>query len=242
MCRLDIPKEQRGRIASVGKHQLKQIIHRGGAIRPTTPRVMDYKNLSASEKIEQVREYRAYKEERPYVAVYLTALRQNDRQRIDEYESFGDDPRHIIMNRRAYDRGQLFGFTAKTMNQYGWLENADFTDVERIEFIDRKGWAAHNNIIIGQGANGKWSCGVSYSTGGSGGGYGLGIWGKIFNNRKECLTAALRELLNRHAEQRERLKNDPTNFNSTLSNIIVKQVYAMLQETTVAKQLTLLFN
>jgi hypothetical protein len=52
----------------------------------------------------------------------------------------------------------------------------------------------------------------------------------------------LQELLNLHAEQRERLKDDPTNFNATLSNIVVKQVHAMLQETTVAKQLTLFFN
>jgi hypothetical protein len=203
---------------------------------------MEYRILSASEKIGQVREYRPYKEERQYMAAYLTALRRNDRQTIDEYESFGDDPRHIIMNRRAYDRGQLFGFTQKTMNQYGWLENAGFTDVERIEFIDRKGWAAFNYITIGQGANGKWTYGASYSTGGSGGGYGLGIWGKVCNSRKECLTAALRELLSRHAEQRERLKNDPSNFNPTLSNFVVKQVQAMLQETTAAKQLTLLFN
>lgn len=116
---------------------------------------MDYKKLSISEKIEQVREYRPYREERPYMAVYLKALHRNDQQTIDEYESFDDNPRQIIMNRRAYDRGQLFGFTQKTMNQYGWLENADFTDVERIEFIDRKGWAAFNYITIGQGANGK---------------------------------------------------------------------------------------
>lgn len=167
---------------------------------------MDYKNLSVSEKIEQVRQYRPYKEERRYMAVYLTALRRNDRKTVDEYESFGDDPRHIMMNRRAYYRGQLFGFTAKTMNKHGWLENAEFTNVERIEFIDRKGWVAFNYVTIGQGANGKWSYGASYSTGGSGGGYGLGIWGEVCNNRKECLTAALRELLSRHARQRERLK------------------------------------
>jgi hypothetical protein len=111
---------------------------------------MDYKKLSASEKIEQVRQYRPYKEERQYIAVYLTALRRNDRQTIDEYESFGDDPRRIIMNRRAYDRGQLFGFSAKTLNQYGWLENAEFIGVERIEFIDHKGWAAFNYVTIGQ--------------------------------------------------------------------------------------------
>ena len=176
------------------------------------------------------------------MAVYLIALRRNDRKTIDEYESFGDDPRHIIMNRRAYDRGKLFGFTRKILNQCGWLENAEFTNVEQIEFIDRKGWAAFNYVIIGQGANGKWSYGASYSTGGSGGSYGLGIWGKIYNNRKECLTAALRELLSRHARQRERLKNDPTNFNPTLSNTVVRQVETILQEMTVARQLTLLFS
>jgi hypothetical protein len=203
---------------------------------------MDYKKLSVSEKIEQVRQYRPYKEERRYMAIYLIALRRNDRKTIDKYERFGDNPRHIIMNRRAYDRGQLFGFTAKTLNEHGWLENAKFTNVEQIEFIDRKGWAAFNYVTIGQGANGKWSYGASYSTGGSGGGYGLGIWGKVYNNRKECLTAALRELLSRHAQQRERLKNDPTNFNPTLSNTVVRQVETMLQEMTAARQLTLLFS
>jgi hypothetical protein len=203
---------------------------------------MNYKNLSTPKKIEQVQEYRLCKEERPYMAAYLIALRRNDRQIIDEYESFGNDPCKIIRNRRAYDRGQLFGFTAKTLNEHGWLENVEFTNVEQIEFINRRDRAAHNHITIGQGVNGKWSYGASYSTGGSGGGYGLGIWGEIFNNRKECLTAALRELLIRHAQQRERLKNDPSNFNPTLSNAVVKQVKAMLQETIAGKQLRLLFN
>ena len=100
---------------------------------------MDYKNLSASEKIEQVREYRPYREERPYMAVYLKALHRNDQRTIDEYESFGDNPRQIIMNRRAYDQQQKFGFTGKTLNEYGWLERPVFTEVEETEFIDRKG-------------------------------------------------------------------------------------------------------
>ena len=203
---------------------------------------MDYKYLSASEKIEQLLEYRACKEERQYVALYLSALRDNDLQTVEEFESFGNSTRHIIMNRRAYDRGQLFGFIQKTMNESGWLDNARFRNVERIEFIDCKAWAALNYITIGEGANGKWSYGASYSTGGSGGGYGLGIWGEIFNNRKECLKVALQEILNRHTRQRERLKDDPTNFNPTLSNTVVKQVQTMLQETIVAKQLTLFFN
>jgi hypothetical protein len=146
------------------------------------------------------------------------------------------------MNRRAYDRGLAFGFTGRALNEHGWLEHPQFANVEHIEFIDRKGWAAHNYVTIGRGANGKWSYGANYSTGNGGGGYGLGIWGKVFDNRKECLAAALKELINRHGEQRERLKDDTCgNFNPTLSNKVVGQVTAMLNELTVAKQLTLSF-
>lgn len=83
---------------------------------------MEYRNLQVNEKIEQVRQYRPYREERRYMATYLKALRQNNRQLTEEYESFGDSPRQIIMNRRAYDRGQLFGFIEKHFSPYGWLQ------------------------------------------------------------------------------------------------------------------------
>jgi len=56
------------------------------------------------------------------MATYLKALRQNKRQITDEYESFGDSPHQIIMNRRTYDRGQLFGFTEKHFSPYDWLQ------------------------------------------------------------------------------------------------------------------------
>ncbi len=201
---------------------------------------MDYIKLSASEKIEQVRQYRPYKEERRYMAVYLTALRQNDRQTIDEYESFGNEPQYIIMNRRAYNRGQLFGFTAKTLDKHGWLKNAEFANVERIEFIDRKGWAAFNYVTIGQGANGKWSYGVSYSTGGWGHCYGLSVWGKIFDNRKDCLKAALSEILYGHREAAAQLKNDTCgNFNAQHSKEVVRQVKDLLDELTGRKAVQL---
>jgi hypothetical protein len=203
---------------------------------------MDYRNLSIEEKTTQVQEYRPCGAEKKHQAAYLTALLSGDTKQIAEYETFGDSPRKIIMNLNSYEQAQVFGFTGREFNEYGWLENARFTNVGHIEFFHKKDWAAHNYITIGRGANGKWSYGAGYSTGGTGGGYGLGIWGKVFDSRKECLAAALRELLDRHAEQRKRHPNDDCNFNSTLSNTIVKQVTAMLTELTVAKQLTLLFN
>ena len=203
---------------------------------------MDYRNLSIAEKIERVQEYRAYGAEKKHQAAYLNALQASDTQQIAEYEAFGDTPRQIIMNLNSYQQAQTFEFTGREFNEYGWLANAHFTNVEHIEFFHKKGWAAHNYITIGRGANGKWSYGASYSTGGAGGGYGLGIWGKMFDNRKECLAAALRELSDRHEQERKRHPKDDCNFNSTLSNTIVKQVTVMLSELTVAKQLTLLFN
>jgi len=145
------------------------------------------------------------------------------------------------MNLHSYQQAQVFGFTDRKFNEYGWLENAHFTNVEHIEFPHKKDWAVSNHITIGRGANGKWRYGASYSTGGAGGGYGLGIWGKIFDSRKECLAAALQELSDRHAEQRKRHPKDDCNFNSTISNTIVKQVTVMLNELTVAKQLALSF-
>lgn len=54
-----------------------------------------------------------------------------------------------------------------------------------------------NHISIGRGINGKWSYGASYSCNTSGGGYGLGVWGKIFNDRKSYLISALQELMDK---------------------------------------------
>lgn len=201
---------------------------------------MEYRDLQLNEKIERVRQYRPYREERPYKATYLVALLQDNQQLINEYESFGDCPRQIIMNHREYDRGMLFGFTEKQFSSYGWLQNSNFTEREEIKFIHKQGWAATNHLTIGQGKNGKWSFGVSYSSGGWGHGSGLSVWGKIFNTRKECLKAALTEMLDGHREASEKLKNDTCgNFNAQYSKEVVQQVKSLLDELTGRKAVQL---
>jgi len=194
---------------------------------------MEYRDLQVSEKIEQVLQYWQYSEERQSVANYLNALRQNNQQLIEEYESFGGSPRQIIMNRRAYDRGQLFGFTEKLFSQYGWLQNGTFAEKEEIRFIHKQGWAATNHLTIGQGENGKWTYGVSYSTGSWGHCYGLSVWGRVFDSRKECLKAALQEILDGHRDAAERLKDDTCgNFNAQYSKEVTRQVKNLLDEQT----------
>lgn len=201
---------------------------------------MEYRDLQISEKIERVRLYRPYREERRYMVTYLLALRQDNQQLINEYESFGDCPRQIIMNHREYDRGMLFGFTEKQFSSYGWLQNSTFTEREEIKLIHKQGWAAANHLTIGRGNNGKWSFGVSYSTGGWGFGSGLCVWGKIFDDRKECMKAALIKILEGHRDAAERLKNDTCgNFNAQYSKEVVRQVKNLLDELTGRKAVQL---
>jgi hypothetical protein len=200
---------------------------------------MEYRDLSKYEKLAQVEELNFCHAERHSAAVYLKALWLNDTQRLNEYESLGDTPRQFLMNKREYDKGLLFGFTEKKFNEYGWLSNAKFTEQERIEFFHKKGWVAHNYLILGKGLNGKWTYGASYSTGGAGGGYGISVWGKIFDSRKACLAAALQEIMDGHRKNGISLKNDTSNFNPQYSRIIVKQVKDLYDTITGRKVIQL---
>jgi hypothetical protein len=156
---------------------------------------MEYKSLSAYEKLKEIQEINFCRAERHNVAVYLNALRRNDRQVIDEYERFGDSPRQLLMNKREYERHLLFGFTKIAFNEYGWLANPDFLEREEIQFPHKDGWAVSNHITLGKGLNGKWTYGMRYSYSTGGAGYGLNVWGKLFDNRKDCLKAALDEMM-----------------------------------------------
>lgn len=192
---------------------------------------MEYKELSIYEKLERIQEVNYCRAERHEAAVYLNALRRNYRAVIEEYESFGDSPRQLIMNKRDYDKHLLFGFTKKEFNQYGWLECPCFLEREEIKFPHRDGWAVSNYITVGKGLNGKWSYGVSYSHSTGGSGYGLGVWGKIFDNRKDCLKSALNDMLT--GLEKDSSKTDRYALN------VLKQAKALFDEITGRKPVQL---
>lgn len=77
------------------------------------------KDLSAYEKLTQIQEVHFCRVERHNVAVYLNALRLNDREIIENYESFWESPRQLLMNKRKYEQLLLFGFTKNEFNEYG---------------------------------------------------------------------------------------------------------------------------
>lgn len=161
---------------------------------------MNYKDLNKYEKLAKVQDIHFCKVERANASKYLYALWKEDITTIAHYESFGDTPYKFLMNKRSYDQQQLFGFTTRKFDEHGWLERPQFLDIEKFDFPHRDGWAVWNDIEIGRGVNGKWAYGISYSSGTGGYGSGISVWGKVFDSRKECLTHALKEMMEGHRE------------------------------------------
>lgn len=201
-----------------------------------------YKSLSKFEKLAEVQELNPSKCERHNMAVYLKALWLNNTEILDYYESFGDAPNKFFSNKRAYERGLLFGYSEIQYNEYGWLDNAELIEKEQIDIISKG--SNRNYITIGKGLNGNWTYGMSYSTGNGGGGYRADVWGKIIPEKQECIIEALQELKQRHLKEKqsaEKYGDSSHNYQSAVSEPVVKEVNKMLDELTgkVAVQLEL---
>lgn len=165
------------------------------------------KDLSAYEKLTQIQEVHFCRVERHNVAVYLNALRLNDREIIENYESFWESPRQLLMNKRKYEQLLLFGFTKNEFNEYGWFEKPKFLKREEIKFPHRDGWAVSNCITLGKGINRKWIYGMNYSYSTGGAANGLSVWGKIFDSIKDCLKAILNKMMTGRIKDRSKTDN-----------------------------------
>ena len=191
----------------------------------------DFKLLNKYQKLAEIQDLNLIRAERKRAAIYLQALRKEDKETITYFEQFGHTARHILMNERAYNRGLIFGFNEIKLNEYGWLENAIFLDKETIEFPHREGWAVSNHITIAKGNNDKYTYCLSYSYNTGGGGYGLTVWGKVFNTRKECLIYALNDI-------KERL-NSHSSDTDKYTKSVLKQIKLHLDEQTGRKAIQL---
>ena len=196
---------------------------------------MEYKELSAYEKLKQIQKLRLCRSERHNAAIYLNALRRNDIAIIEDYESFGDTAHKLLMNKQEHEKNLFFGFTKKEFNEHGWLVRPEFLEKEEIQFPHRTGWAICNYITLGRSINGMWTYGMSYSYSTGGAGFGLSVWGDVFSNRKDCLIAALKKLM---AELGKRSCNT-----DKYALVVLKQAKNLYDEITGRKviQLTLAF-
>lgn len=200
-----------------------------------------YKSLSKYEKLQEIKELRLRNCERHEVAIYLKAIWLNDTKTIESYERFGTTPHKIFINKRTYERQLLFGFSDLEFSEYGWIENRKLLDYEIIDFKTKNQSVSSNSVSIGRGLNNKWTFGICYSTGGSGGANSASIWGEIVDSKEKAIILGLEKLLEQHNTQRERLhkKNSCGNYNEAFSNSIVKLVKEKLDEALGKKEVQL---
>jgi hypothetical protein len=169
----------------------------------------NFKNLSNVTKIEEIADYNLSRNVMPLVEQYALALVDDNQSVIQEFEAFGDSLRHIIENRAGYERGlSVYGFTDKTLNQYGWLERPDFLDCEEIPFMLKGRVLGENSITIGRGPNGKWTYGLNLAASITGHASGLSVYGEPYNSRKDCMKTALERFIAWHQKVNDK-KTEP---------------------------------
>lgn len=170
------------------------------------------------EKLEAILGYSPCRIERNAVLRYLLAVRRNNAEQIAYFEGFGDSVRKIILNVRTYERGLLFGYTAKQFDEYGWIRGM-LPIVERIE-LD-----ILNTILIGQSIDGTYAVTVNWSTGGAGGGSHPSVWDEPITDYKEAVKRGIAELEKQYAYACEHI-SDSCNYNAKK----IRQLTAKLKE------------
>lgn len=183
------------------------------------------------EKLAAILEYNPCRTERNAVLRYLLAVRRDDADEIAYFESFGDCVHHIIHNVRTYERGLLFGYTAKQFDEYGWLRGM-LPIVERIE-LD-----AHNAIHIGQSIDGTYVVTVDWSTGGAGGGSHPSVWNEPTADYKEAVRNGIGQLERQYAYAMQH-SSDSTNYNAKRIRKLIAKLAEVKQRYLEPKQLSL---
>lgn len=184
------------------------------------------------EKLAEILEYRPYRIERNTVLRYLFAVRRDNADEVKYFENFGRDVRHIIANVRTYERGQLFGYTDKQFNEYGWL-NGMLPIVERIE-LD-----ILNMIHIGQSINGTYAVTISWSTGGAGGGSFPSIWDEPIADYKDAVRNGIEQFERQYAYAMTRTAVDSCNYNARKIRKLITKLAEIKRQYLEPKQLSL---
>jgi hypothetical protein len=124
----------------------------------------------------------------------ITAIDQEDLNKLEWFKQFGDAIRCITMNVYAHRKSLEFGFTEIEFDQYGWFKRPVFLDKEDIILGNPDRYGEHSIIHLGRGFNHIWTYALNYSFGTAGGGSALSVYDKQFQSREQALTAALNKL------------------------------------------------
>jgi len=148
------------------------------------------KNLDKYEKLKAFQEYNFCRNERKIGVRYLNAIRTNNQDVIDYFESYGDNLHKIILNVKTHERNIEFGFSVvDVFNEYGWVKYGRLKETQVIQLDER------NRVFVRVSPNGKWVHGSDCSTNDSGSYTGGSIWSTPFTTEQEALISGLKEFI-----------------------------------------------
>jgi hypothetical protein len=183
---------------------------------------------------DYAKNYCHVKYEREIIAEISQHIESGNMEMLAWINGFGNSMRAILMNVHAYRKGLEFGFATIAFDKYGWFHRPEFLEKEDIKLGDSDRYGEYSIIHLGRGENQTWTYGMNYSFGTAGGGYGLSVYGKKFNNRPDTLTFSLNELKQLMAEK---IGNpDTTNYKQA---VIAATLKAIAQVQVNMVQLTL---
>lgn len=190
---------------------------------------MNYKELPNAEKLAEIADCNFFDDEIALAEEYAFAVADGNMPVIEDYESYGDSPRQLIMNKKRYARAvSVFGFTEKRFNEHGWLADGVFMDCEEIFFNSKDRVLENNRITLGRSPNHRWTYGIYLTDSIAGQCFGLSVFNPPYNSREACLIAALEYFTGWHQRQNNK-KTAP----------ILKQVKDMLDVLTGRKPVQL---
>jgi hypothetical protein len=149
--------------------------------------------LNAEKLMESAKDYNFCRHERETFNELVTAINDNDQQKLEWFAVFGDSLKAILLNVYAYRKGIEFGFTEIAFDQYGWFKRPAFLDVEELLFglVDKSRYGTFSTITVAHGPNGKWTYGLSMSFGTAGSSSGISVYGEVFTSREVALNCAM---------------------------------------------------
>lgn len=157
---------------------------------------------------------------------YWNAIRAMDFMKLDWFLSMGESTRHQVMNVQEFRAGMRFGFLEANFSKHGWIKRAKWLNKETIELRTNDDNNYCNEISIGSGPNGKWTYGLSYNYGNSGGGWGLSVFNDTYDSRSLCLESALNEMKEMFTEKIKyaSANPDPSNYKLPYMNKVLTAI------------------
>src|SRR5699024_4666796 len=125
-----------------------------------------YRDEESFQEIKnQIIENNRYGKEQKIADDLLNAIKNNDKNKVNDYFKYGDSVSKIIPNLNEYNHGLNFGFTDLKFDEYGWIEhNAQWTNKENFSFGKPLPFG-ENTVEVGMGANEKWTFSNQYASG-----------------------------------------------------------------------------